>query len=106
MRIAAADDLHVSPFREDGKTRGTPTWIWSVVIDGELYARAYNGQNSRWFKAAREQRAGRCRLPRQILQEPIPCANNRRTRARRDRQNRSEKQILKPDPTSSFDYGI
>ncbi len=59
MRIAAADDLHVSPFREDGKTRGTPTWIWSVVIDGELYARAYNGQNSRWFKAAREQRAGR-----------------------------------------------
>ena len=59
MRIAAADDLHVSPFREDGKTYGTPTWIWSVVIDGELYARAYNGQNSRWFKAAREQGAGR-----------------------------------------------
>jgi len=58
-KIAAADDLHISPFREDGKTYGTPTWIWSVVVDGELYARAYNGQNSRWYGAAREQGAGR-----------------------------------------------
>lgn len=29
--IAVSDDLHVSPFREDGKTNGTPTWIWSVA---------------------------------------------------------------------------
>ncbi|MDX8510426.1 DUF2255 family protein [Mesorhizobium captivum] len=58
-KIAAADDLHISPFREDGKTYGTPTWIWSVVVDGELYARAYNGQNSRWYKAASAQGAGR-----------------------------------------------
>ncbi len=35
-RIAATDDLHISPFRDDGKTYGTPTWIWSVVVDGEL----------------------------------------------------------------------
>jgi len=26
-RIAEADDLHISPFREDGMTYGTPTWI-------------------------------------------------------------------------------
>lgn len=26
-KVAAADDLHVSPFREDGETYGTPTWI-------------------------------------------------------------------------------
>ena len=26
-RIAATDDLHVSPPREDGRTYGTPTWI-------------------------------------------------------------------------------
>ncbi|MDX8500908.1 DUF2255 family protein [Mesorhizobium sp. VK4C] len=58
-KIAAADDLHISPFREDGKTYGTPTWIWSVVVDGELYARAYNGQNSRWYRAASAQGAGR-----------------------------------------------
>lgn len=34
--IAASDDLHVSPFRADGTTYGTPTWIWSVVVDGDL----------------------------------------------------------------------
>jgi len=58
-RIAASDDLHVSPFREDGETYGTPTWIWSVVVDGALYVRAYNGMNSRWYKAAMKQKAGR-----------------------------------------------
>ncbi|WP_233805855.1 DUF2255 family protein [Paraburkholderia sp. HP33-1] len=58
-RIAASDDLHVAPFREDGKTYGTLTWIWSVVLDGELYARAYNGPNSRWYQAAMRQGAGR-----------------------------------------------
>lgn len=31
-KIAEADDLHISPFREDGVTYGTPTWIWSVVV--------------------------------------------------------------------------
>jgi hypothetical protein len=34
-RIAAADDLYISPLREDGATPGTPTWIWSVAIDNE-----------------------------------------------------------------------
>ena len=58
-RIAETDDLHVSPFREDGVTYGTPTWIWSVVVDGALYVRAYNGRNSRWYGAALRQKAGR-----------------------------------------------
>jgi len=57
--IARADDLHVAPFREDGKTYGTPTWIWSVAVDGELYVRAYNGRSSRWHQAALRQKAGR-----------------------------------------------
>lgn len=48
-KIAEMDDLHISPFREDGVTYGTPTWIWSVVVDDALYVRAYNGQNSRWY---------------------------------------------------------
>jgi hypothetical protein len=39
-KIAEADDLHISPFREDGRTYGTPTWIWSVVVDDALYVRA------------------------------------------------------------------
>jgi hypothetical protein len=50
-RISEADDLHISPFREDGRTYGTPTWIWPVVVDDALYVRAYNGQNSRWYQA-------------------------------------------------------
>jgi hypothetical protein len=58
-RIAETDDLHVAPFREDGKTYGAPTWIWSVVVAGALYVRAYNGKNSRWYQAAMRQKAGR-----------------------------------------------
>lgn len=58
-RIAEADDLHISPFREDGVTYGTPTWIWSVVVGDALYARAYNGRKSRWYEAAVRQKAGR-----------------------------------------------
>ena len=43
-KIAEADDLHVTPFREDGSTYGTPTWIWSVAVDGALFVRGYNEQ--------------------------------------------------------------
>jgi hypothetical protein len=58
-RIATTDDLHISPLRDDGTTHGTPTWIWSVVVDDVLYVRAYNGQRSRWYQAAIKQKAGR-----------------------------------------------
>lgn len=58
-RIAAADDLHIAPFREDGTTYGTPTWIWSVAVGDDLYVRAYSGTASRWHKAAMHQKAGR-----------------------------------------------
>jgi hypothetical protein len=57
--IASTDDFHISPFREDGTTLGTPTWIWSVVVDDTVWVRAYNGTASRWYRAARAQRAGR-----------------------------------------------
>ena len=59
QRIAETDDLHISPFREDGATYGTPTWIWAVVVGDDLYVRAYNGHNSRWYKSAMKQKAGR-----------------------------------------------
>lgn len=73
-RIAETDDLHVSPFRDDGKTYGTPTWIWSVVLDSALYVRAYNGQSSRWYKSAMRQKAGRITaagMTRQVSFEPV-----------------------------------
>jgi hypothetical protein len=73
-KIAEADDLHISPLREDGKTLGTPTWIWNVLVDGELYVRAYNGKNSRWYKAALKQKAGRITIAgmnREVSFEPV-----------------------------------
>ena len=73
-RIAATDDLHIAPLREDGATYGTPTWIWSVVVDGSLYVRAYNGKDSRWYRAALRQKAGRIRAAgttTEVAFEPI-----------------------------------
>jgi hypothetical protein len=76
-KIAETDDLHISPLRDDGVTYGTPTWIWSVVVDGDLYVRAYNGQSSRWYKAAMRQKAGRiiaAGLTRDVSFEPAKDA--------------------------------
>jgi hypothetical protein len=73
-KIAEADDLHIAPFREDGVTYGTPTWIWSVVVDHALYVRAYNGKNSRWYQAAVRQKAGRiiaAGMTREVDFEPV-----------------------------------
>ncbi|CAD6558149.1 hypothetical protein LMG28727_06542 [Paraburkholderia kirstenboschensis] len=58
-RIAASDDLHIAPLREDRKTYGTLTWVWSVVVNGDLYVRAYNGKASRWYQAAILQGSGK-----------------------------------------------
>lgn len=66
--FANADDLQISPFYSDGQTYGTPTWIWSVVVGEHLYVRAWNGQRSSWYRAARSQRAGRIYLDGQTFQ--------------------------------------
>jgi hypothetical protein len=58
LKIVEADDLKISPLREDGKTHGTPTWIWCVAVEGELFVRGYHGQASRWYQAAVAQQAG------------------------------------------------
>jgi hypothetical protein len=73
-KIAGADDLHVAPFRQDGKTYGTPTWVWSVAVDEGLYVRAYHGQSSRWYRAAVRQKAGRITaggLTKEVAFEPV-----------------------------------
>jgi hypothetical protein len=74
QQIAEADDLHIAPFRDDGKTYGTLTWIWSVSLDNGLYVRAYNGPNSRWYQSALHQKAGRIRaagLTREVAFERV-----------------------------------
>ena len=73
-KIAEADDLHISPFRGDGATYGTPTWIWSVVVDDALYVRGYNGRSSRWYQAAMRQKAGRITaggMTKEVIFEPV-----------------------------------
>jgi hypothetical protein len=72
--IVAADDLHIAPFREDGVTYGTPTWIWCVAVDGDLFVRGYNGQSSRWYQAAVRQKAGRivaAGITKEVNFEPV-----------------------------------
>lgn len=74
LKIAESDDLHISPFREDGVTYGTPTWIWSVVVNDALYVRAYFGQSSRWYQAAVKQKAGRITvagMTKEVSFEPV-----------------------------------
>src|SRR5215468_5025837 len=73
-KIAEADDLHISPFREDGKTYGTPTWIWSVAVGDALYVRGYNGTKSTWYQAALRQKAGRITaagMTKEVAFEPV-----------------------------------
>jgi hypothetical protein len=80
-KIAASDDLHISPFRDDGVTYGTPTWIWSVVVDDGVYVRGYNGRQSRWHRAAIKQKAGRIRtagMTKDVTFEPVAGALNDR----------------------------
>jgi|SRR5699024_10958025 len=57
-QIAQTDDFHIAPYHADNATTGTLTWIWSVVFDGRLFVRAWNGTNSRWYQSAIAQRAG------------------------------------------------
>ena len=78
-RVAEADDLHISPYREDGVTYGTPTWIWSVAVDDALYVRAYHGQSSRWYRAAMRQQAGRIAaagMTKEVTFEPVDGSIN------------------------------
>jgi hypothetical protein len=73
-RIVGTDDLHISPFREDRTTYGTPTCIWSVAVGDGLHVRAYNGQDSRWYKAAVRQKAGRITaagITKEVTFEPV-----------------------------------
>ena len=98
-RIAEADDLHIAPFRDDGATYGTPTWIWSVAVDDALYVRGYNGQKSTWYRAAVRQKAGRVTaagMTKEVSFEPVDGKdiNDRIDEAYRAKYKRSP--YLKP----------
>jgi len=74
-KIAETDDLHIAALREDGKTYGTLTWIWSVVVDNAVYVRPYNGEKSRWYQAALREKAGRIRAAGMTKEVRFEAAN-------------------------------
>ena len=44
--------------------------FWSVAVEGAVYVRAYNGQNSRWYRAAVRQK--HCRWhQKEVTFEPV-----------------------------------
>ena len=55
---ANREDLYISIPNEDGSLHA-PTWIWMVEVDGQLYARSYNGSQGRWYTAAKRAGHGR-----------------------------------------------
>lgn len=57
QQIAAADEVHIAPRREDGSLR-EPTLIWIARDGDDLYVRSYNGPDGAWWKAARASGAG------------------------------------------------
>jgi hypothetical protein len=49
------------------------------TVSDDLYVRAYNGRNSRWYKAALKQKAARitsARLTKEVTFEPVKAAIN------------------------------
>ncbi|BAS12695.1 conserved hypothetical protein [Arthrobacter sp. Hiyo8] len=111
--IGSTDDFHISPYRDDGTTPGTPTWIWSVVVEGDVYVRAYNGPASRWHSSAmtqglgasapaastlklrspggrRDQRPHRRSLCEEIRRQPVSTADDLNEDSRGDSARRPE----------------
>ncbi len=79
--MAVTADLHISPCRGDGKTSGTPPWMWSVAVDDARDVRAYNGKHSRWYQAALRHKAGRVTaagITQDVSCEPVNGAINDR----------------------------
>ena len=71
-RISEEDDLHIAPFRDDGTTYGTPTWIWSVAVDDALYVRAYNGPTRAGTRQPCARKQAASSLPASPKKSPSP----------------------------------
>lgn len=65
--FSASEGLRVAPLRADGKTFGTPTYIWVVASAGRVFLRAYSGTSSSWFQAALREQAGQVHVDGKIV---------------------------------------
>jgi hypothetical protein len=51
-RIGTAEELDISPFRQDG-TLQKPRTIWVVRVGDDLYVRSYRGRSGDWYRGTR-----------------------------------------------------
>lgn len=89
-QIDQADDLKIAPFRPDGKTTGTPTWIWEVVVEGRLFVRAYSGVHSSWYQAAIKQQAGKIQAAGQVFDVAFAAVHDEALNAKIDQAYREK----------------
>jgi hypothetical protein len=99
-RIAETDDLHIAPFRDDGATYGTLTWIWSVVVEDAVYVRGHHGQASRWYQAAVRQKAGRIAAAGMTREAAFEAVDVRRILKEFDGLSTGRAGVRFPSPTS------
>lgn len=56
-RIGAAEELQLATVKQDG-TRRQPITIWVVRVGEGLYARAYRGRETAWFRHIQRRHEG------------------------------------------------
>lgn len=89
-QIDQADDLKIAPFRPDGKTTGSPTWIWEIVVEGRLFVRAYSGVHSSWYQAAIKQQAGKIQAAGQVFDVAFAAVHDETLNAKIDQAYREK----------------
>ncbi|WP_125681696.1 DUF2255 family protein [Levilactobacillus yonginensis] len=50
--------LTMKPYNSDMTTFEEESSVWEVVVDGNVYSRGWNGQQTKWYMAAVAQSAG------------------------------------------------
>ncbi len=57
-KIAASEELEITPLRRDGTLRN-PVTIWVVRVGDELYVRSWRGRTSAWYRGTQVRHEGR-----------------------------------------------
>jgi hypothetical protein len=98
--IGGAEELRIAARRPDGTMRN-PVTIWLVRVGDELYARAYKGTGSPWYRGVRRTREGHVEaggVARDVTFEDVPddSANDAVDAAYRAKYARYEAQYVDP----------
>jgi len=56
--LSGAIEIHLKP-RKDNKSLGAATNLWVVAVGNDLYVRAVEGRDSKWFEQALHNNSGR-----------------------------------------------